>query len=126
VHVNFPTINPGSRVEPLLSISTCVLVKSLYSVKIFSGYQAFENRPVLTLQEDNGCTMAKFEPVCALRGATTVPMNKSKRLAHYMTVSPIAFCHNLCLPPAPAHAQARGVRPYLLVFHRYLPAMSYE
>src|SRR5215469_11109344 len=25
-----------------------------------------------------------------------------------MTVSPIAFRHNLSLPPAPAHAQARG------------------
>jgi hypothetical protein len=35
-------------------------------------------------------------------------MNKSKRLTHYMTVSPIAFRHNLRLSPTPAHAQPRG------------------
>ena len=43
-------------------------------------------------------------------------MNESKRLTHDMTVSPIAFRHNLRLPTAPAQAQARGVRPDLLVF----------
>jgi len=32
-----------------------------------------------------------------------------------MTVLPIAFRHNLRLSPAPAHAQARGVRTDLLV-----------
>ena len=32
-----------------------------------------------------------------------------------MTVSPIGFRHNLRLLTAPAHAQARGVRPDLLV-----------
>jgi hypothetical protein len=41
--------------------------------------------------------------------------NASKTLTHYMAVSPIAFRHNLRLPAAPAHAQARGVRPDLLV-----------
>jgi len=39
---------------------------SAYSVKIFSGYEAFENRPVSTLQEDNGSTKAKFEFVWTL------------------------------------------------------------
>jgi len=47
-------------------------------------------------------------------------MDETKRLTHYMTVSHIAFCRNLRLPTAPAHAQARGIRPYLLVFHRFL------
>jgi len=51
-------------------------------------------------------------------------MNKSKRLTHYMTVSPIAFRHNLRLSPTPAHAQPRGIRTYRrepLVFHGVLP-----
>ena len=50
-------------------------------------------------------------------------MDEAKKLTHYMTVSPIAFCRNLRLPTAPAHAQARGIRPYrpnLLAFHRFL------
>jgi hypothetical protein len=86
------------------------------SAKILSGYQAFENGPVLTLQEDNGRTTAKFESVWTRPfGRTAVTMNESKRLTQYMIVSPIAFCHNLRLAPAPAHAQARGVRPDLLV-----------
>src|SRR5262249_29356630 len=68
------------------------------------------------LQEDNGRTTAKFESVWTLPfGRTTVAMNESKRLAHQMAVSPIAFRHNLRLSPAPAHAQAREVRPDLLV-----------
>jgi hypothetical protein len=122
VHVNLRTINPCSRVERPLSIPICVPVMSSYSAKIFSGYQASENRPVSTLQEDNGCATAKFEPVWTLPfGRTTVPMNESKRLTHYMTVSSIAFRRNLRLSPAPAHAQAHGIRLhrlYLLVFHR--------
>ena len=61
--------------------------------------------------------MAKFESVWTLQRATNVPMNESERLTHYMTVSAITFRHNLCLPTAPAHAQARGVRPY----RHYLP-----
>jgi len=124
VHVNLRTINPCSRVERPLSIPICVPVISPYFVKIVSGYQAFENRPVLTLQEDNGCTTAKFESVWTLQGATHVPMNVSKGLTHYMTVSPIAFCRNLRLSPAPAHAQARGVRPDLLVLHRFFPLLQ--
>jgi hypothetical protein len=50
-------------------------------------------------------------------------MNKSKRLTHYMTVSPIAFRHNLRLSPTPAHAQPRGIRTYRrepLAFHGVL------
>ena len=92
---------------------------SSYSVKIFSGYKTLENRLVSTLQEDNGCTTAKFEFVWPLHRATTVPMNESKRPTQHMTVSPIAFRHSLRFPTAPTHAQARGVRPYLLVFHRH-------
>jgi len=116
VHVNLRTINPCSRVERPLSIPICVPVMSSYSAKIFSGYQPSENRPVSTLQEDNGCATAKFEPVWTLPfGRTTVPMNESKRLTHYMTVSSIAFRRNLRLSPAPAHAQARGIWPDLLV-----------
>ena len=51
-------------------------------------------------------------------------MNKSKWLTHYMTVSPIAFRHNLRLSPTTAHAQPRGIRTYRrepLVFHGVLP-----
>jgi hypothetical protein len=115
VHVNVRTFNPCNRIEPPLSIPTYEPVMSSYSFKIFSGHQAFENRPVLTLQ-DNGCTMAKFESVWTLPfGPATVPMNKAKRLTHYMTVSPVAFRHNLRLSPASAHAQAGWIRPYLLV-----------
>jgi hypothetical protein len=65
--------------------------------------------------------MGIFAP--ALTGAT-VAMNKSKKLTHYMTVSAIAFRHNLRLSPAPAHAQPRGIRTYRrepLVFHGVLP-----
>jgi len=36
--------------------------------------------------------------------APLVPMNVSKRLTHYMALSPIAFRHNLRLPIAPARA----------------------
>ena len=116
VRANFRTINPCNRAEPPPSIRTHVPVMSAHPLKIFSGYLAFENRPVSTLQEDNGCIAAKFESIWTLQGATNVPMNVSKRLAHHMmTVSPIAFCRNLRLSTAPAHAQARGVRPDLLV-----------
>jgi len=79
---------------------------SAHPLKIFSGYLAFENRPVSTLQEDNGCIAAKFESIWTLQGATNVPMNVSKRLTHHMTVSPIAFRRNLRFSTAPAHAQA--------------------
>jgi hypothetical protein len=85
-------------------------VMTPYSVKIFSGYEAFENRPVSTLKENNRHTTAKFEFVWTLRPARTVPMNVKKGLTHNMTVSPTGFRRNLCLLPAPAHAQARGVR----------------
>ena len=61
MHVNVYTINPCSRVRRALPIPIFVPVMFSYSGKIFSGYQAFENRPVLTLQEDNGPTAAKFE-----------------------------------------------------------------
>jgi len=116
VHANFRTINPCNRAEPPPSIRTHVPVMSPHPLKIFSRYLAFENRPVLTLQEDNGCSPVKCESIWTLQGATNVPMNVSKRLAHHMmTVSPIAFCRNLRLSTAPAHAQARGVRPDLLV-----------
>src|SRR5215831_16423594 len=54
----------------------------------------------------------KFESVWTLLGGAAVAMNKSKRLTHYVTVSPIAFRHNLRLSPAPAHAQPRGIRTY--------------
>ena len=104
VHVNFRTINPCSRVKRFLAIPIYVPVMSPYSVKIFSRYEAFENCPVSTLQEDNGCITAKFESVWTLCGGTTVAMNESKRLTHYITVSRIAFRHNPCLSPAPAHA----------------------
>ena len=74
---------------------------------LFGGYEAFENRPVLTLQEDNRRTTAKFESVWTHPyGRTSVPMNVSKRLTHYMTVSPITFRHNLRL-------STRVVRPCL-------------
>ena len=46
VHVNVRTFNPCSRVEPPLSIPTDEPVMSPYSFKIFSGYQALENRTV--------------------------------------------------------------------------------
>jgi hypothetical protein len=49
VHLNSSTINPCSRVECPLFIPIYVPVMSPYSVKIFSGYQAFENCPVSTL-----------------------------------------------------------------------------
>jgi hypothetical protein len=63
---------------------------TLYSVKIFSGYEAFENRPVSTIQEDNGRTTVKLESVWTLSsGRTSVPMNESKSLTHNVTVSPI-------------------------------------
>jgi len=52
VHVNLRTINPCSRVERPLSIPICVPVMSPPSVKVFSGYQAFKNRPVSTLSEE--------------------------------------------------------------------------
>ena len=113
MHVNLRTINPCSRVGRPPSTPSFVPVMFPYFVKIFSGYEAFENRPVSTLHEDNSCTTANFEPVWTLPlGRTTVRMNESKRLTHYMTVSPIAFRHNLRLSAAPAHAQARGIRPY--------------
>jgi hypothetical protein len=116
VHENFTAINPCSRVERLPSVLTNEPVKSPYSFKIFSGYQAFENAPVSTFQENNRCTTAKFEFVWTFQGATnSVPMNVPKRLTHHMTVSPIGFCRNLRLSPAPAHAQAREIRPDLLV-----------
>ena len=90
-----------------------------YSVEIFSGDEAFENGPVLTLQEDSSRTTAEFESVWILpSGRTRVPMNESKGLTHYMTVSSIAFRHNLRLPPATAHARARGVRPEALCLRR--------
>jgi hypothetical protein len=79
---------------------------TLYSVKIFSGYEAFENRPVSTIQEDNGRTTAKLESVWTLSsGRTSVPMNESKSLTHNVTVSPTGFRRNLCLSTAPAHTQ---------------------
>src|SRR5215467_5440500 len=65
----------------------------------------------------------KFESVWTLCGGATMAMNKSKRLTHYMTVSPIAFRHNLRLSPTPTHAQPRGIRAYRrepLVFHGVL------
>jgi hypothetical protein len=49
VHLNSRTINPCSRVERPLFIPIYVPVMSPYSVKVFSGYQAFENRSVSTL-----------------------------------------------------------------------------
>ena len=49
MHVNLRTINPCSCVKRPLSAPVYVPVMSPYSVKIFSGYQAFENRPVSTL-----------------------------------------------------------------------------
>jgi hypothetical protein len=80
---------------------------TLYSVKIFSGDEAFEKGPILTLQEDNGRTTAEFESVWTISsGRTTVPMNESKGLTHNMTVSPTGFRRNLRLSPAPAHTQA--------------------
>src|SRR5215469_12853132 len=51
-------------------------------------------------------------------------MNESKRLTHYMTVSPITFRHNLRLPTATAHAQARRVRRDLLVLHHFFPLLQ--
>jgi hypothetical protein len=93
------------------------------------GILALENRPVSTLYEDNRCTATKFESVWTLRGGATVAMNKSKRLTHYMTVSPIAFRHNLRLSPTPAHAQPRGIRTYRrepLVFHGVLSRVTIE
>jgi hypothetical protein len=49
VHLNLRTVNPCNRVGRPLSILICVPVLSPYSVKIFSGHYAFENRPVSTL-----------------------------------------------------------------------------
>ena len=49
MHVNLRTINPSSRVKFSLSTAIYVPVMFPYSVKIFSGYQALENRPVSTL-----------------------------------------------------------------------------
>jgi hypothetical protein len=51
-------------------------------------------------------------------------MNESKRLTHYMTVSAIGFHHNLRLSTAPAHAQARGIRTYLLCRRDHQPELS--
>ena len=48
VHLNLCTVNPCNRVGRPLSILICVPVMSSYSVKIFSGYKAFENRSVST------------------------------------------------------------------------------
>jgi hypothetical protein len=70
------------------------------------------------------CTATKFESVWTLLGGAHAAMNKSKRLADYMTVSAIAFRHNLRLSPTPAHAPPRGIRTYRcepLVFHGVLP-----
>jgi hypothetical protein len=51
-----------------------------YLLKIFSEYEAIENSPVLTLQEDNRRT-TKFESVWTHPyGRTSVSMNESKRL----------------------------------------------
>ena len=110
VYVNHRTVNLCSCVERPLSTPSYAPVMTPYSVKIFSGNEAFEYFPVLTLQEDNGHTTAKCESVWTLCPARTVPMNVSKRLTHNMTVSPTCFRRNLCLSAAPAHAQARGVR----------------
>ena len=111
VYVNHRTVNLCSCVERPLSTPSCAPVLTPDSVKIFSGYEAFENRPVSTIQEDNGRTTAKLESVWTLSsGRTSVPMNESKALTHNMTVSPVAFRDNLRLSAAPAHAQARGIR----------------
>jgi hypothetical protein len=124
VHVNFRTINPWSRVRRPLSIPICAPVMSPYSGKIFSGYQAFENRPVLTLQEDNGHTTAKFESVWILPfGRTTMTMNESERLTHYMPVSPIAFRHNLRLLTAPHMHRPEGFGPTCLSFRKRTTAV---
>jgi hypothetical protein len=42
-----------------------------------------------------------------------------------MTVSPIAFRHNLRLSPTPANAQPRGIRREPLVFHGVLPLSNH-
>jgi len=49
VHLNLRAFNPCNHVGRPLSIFICVSVMSPYSVKIFSRYLAFENRPVSTL-----------------------------------------------------------------------------
>jgi hypothetical protein len=49
VHLNLRTVNRCNRIRRPLSIRICVPVMSPYSVKVFSGYQAFENRSVSTL-----------------------------------------------------------------------------
>jgi hypothetical protein len=49
VHLNLRTVNPSNRVGQPFSIPIYVPVMSPYSVKIFSGYQTFENRSVSTL-----------------------------------------------------------------------------
>ena len=49
MHVYGHTSNPCSRVKRPLSTPIYVPVMFPYSVKIFSGYEAFENRPVSAL-----------------------------------------------------------------------------
>jgi hypothetical protein len=78
-----------------------------YSVEIFSGYEAFENRPVLTLQEDNRRTTAKFESVWTHPyGRTSVPMNVS--------------CLASLLPPCSQGTIAPGVIDLLVRVWRVL------
>ena len=49
MHVNLRAINPCRCVRRSLSIPIDVPVMFPYSVKIFAGYEAFENGAVLTL-----------------------------------------------------------------------------
>ena len=59
----------------------------------------------------NGCTTANSESVWTLQGAANVPVNVSKRLTHYMTVSSIAFVTIFVFRPHPHMHRPEGFGP---------------
>jgi hypothetical protein len=56
--------------------------------------------------------LVRFEAIDTTGFPKQETMNKSKRPTHYMTVSPIAFRHNLRLSPAPAPSPRAACLPW--------------
>jgi len=78
-------------------------------------YNIAPTQPVLTVRKEQGNKIRHF---------TTMRWGLIPSWAKDMTVSAIAFRHNLRLSSTPAHAQPRGIRTYRrepLVFHGVPP-----
>jgi len=112
VHANVRTINPCNPAEPAPSIRTYVPVMSPHLSKSFRDTRHSRIVPSRRSRKITAVTTTKCESVWTLQGATNVPMNISKRLTHYITVSSIAFRRNLRLPTAPHMHRLEGFGPW--------------